>query len=398
MVDKLLTGFDAPRDTVLYLTRKLKDHTLLQAIARVNRLYEGKDYGYILDYYGVLGNLSQALDLYNSLPEFDGADLVGILTDISEPISQLSQTHSVLWDTFKQVKNRQDIESFEILLADDSLRKKFYERLSNYSKTLSIALSSVKFLDQTPSEKIDKYRADLKFFYKLKASVQRRYAEVVDFSQYEPRIQKLLDTHVGTGEVEQITSLVNIFDQKAFTEEVEKVQSDAARADTIAHRTQKTIYERMEQDPVFYKRFSEILREAIQAYREQRIREKDYLTQVTDIMQSVINRTGDDVPAKLNGHEVAKAYFGIIQESMPSGENDQEMKEAFTDLALEIESIIDRNRIVNWVDNNDIHNRMRNEVEDLIFEWNEKVGIVISFDQIDRILEQCIDVARVRLP
>lgn len=83
---------------------------------------------------------------------------------------------------------------------------------------------------------------------------------------------------------------------------------------------------------------------------------------------------------------------------MPSGENDQEMKEAFTDLALEIESIIDRNRIVNWVDNNDIHNRMRNEVEDLIFEWNEKVGIVISFDQIDRILEQCIDVARVRLP
>jgi len=70
VVDKLLTGFDAPRNTVLYLCKPMEGHTLLQAIARVNRLHEGKDFGYVVDYQGVLSELNQALDLYGKLPEF----------------------------------------------------------------------------------------------------------------------------------------------------------------------------------------------------------------------------------------------------------------------------------------------------------------------------------------
>ncbi len=398
VVDKLLTGFDAPRDTVLYLTRNLKNHTLLQAIARVNRLSEGKDYGYILDYYGVLGNLSEALDLYQSLPDFDVEDLVGILTDISEPVAQLAQTHSVLWDTFKEIKNKADGEAFEVLLADEELRKKFYERLSHYSRILSIALSSAKFMDDTPVEKVSQYRSDLKFFHKLKASVQRRYAEVIDFSQYEPRIQKLLDTHVGTGEIEQVTDLVNIFDQQAFSEEVEKLQSDAAKADTIAHRTQRVIYERMEQDPAFYKRFSELLRDTIRAYREERLHEKEYLNRATEIMHSVMNRSGDNIPVQLNGHEVAKAYFGILKENLKNQTEKPAFEDAASTAALAIEQVVKRNRIVNWADNIDVQNRMKNEIEDFLFDWKDEHGIALSYDQIDEILEQSIHVARVRFP
>ena len=98
VVDKLLTGFDCPRNTVLYLARQLKDHTLLQAIARVNRLHEGKDYGYIIDYRGVLGNLDEALSFYATLPDFDREDLEGIVTDISSVIDNLPQLHSAVWD------------------------------------------------------------------------------------------------------------------------------------------------------------------------------------------------------------------------------------------------------------------------------------------------------------
>jgi type I restriction enzyme R subunit len=87
VVDKLLTGFDAPRNTVLYLDRDLKEHTLLQAIARVNRLHEGKDFGYIIDYQGVLANLDGALALYDKLPGFDKEDIEGTLTDLSETIT-----------------------------------------------------------------------------------------------------------------------------------------------------------------------------------------------------------------------------------------------------------------------------------------------------------------------
>jgi type I restriction enzyme R subunit len=84
VVDKLLTGFDEPKNTVLYLTRSLKSHTLLQAIARVNRVYEDNPFGYIIDYYGVLGELDEALTHYSSLEDFDEQDLKGALTNVND--------------------------------------------------------------------------------------------------------------------------------------------------------------------------------------------------------------------------------------------------------------------------------------------------------------------------
>jgi len=397
VVDKLLVGFDAPRNTILYLTRKLKDHTLLQAIARVNRLCDGKEFGYILDYRGVLENLDHALDLYSSLPEFDAGDIKDILTDVSVETRALPQKHSILWDTFKEVKNKQDEEEYELLLADEELRTKFYERLSAFSKTLGIALSSVKFLEETEPEKLSRYRADLKFFSKLRASVRRRYAEVVDFGEYEPRIQKLLDTHVGTGEVERITPLVNIFDKDAFAKEVAKLPNAAAKADTIAHRTARTIHDRMQEDPAFYKRFSELLEAAIAAFREERIKANEYLKKVTEIMDAVLNRTGDHIPDKLAGHDVAKAYFGSLKETLARFDRgDDEFDDRLADAALAIDEVIERNRIVNWTSDIDTQNRMRNEIEDLLFDFKDQTGIEITFEDMDAIMEQCLDIARVR--
>ncbi len=399
VVDKLLVGFDAPRNTILYLTRKLKDHTLLQAIARVNRLCDGKEFGYILDYRGVLENLDHALDLYSSLPEFDAGDIKDILTDVSVETQALPQKHSLLWDTFKEVKNRQDEEEYELLLADEELRAKFYERLSAFSKTLAIALSSVKFLEETEPEKLSRYRADLKFFSKLRTAVRRRYAEVVDFGEYEPKIQKLLDTHVGTGEVERITPLVNIFDKDAFAKEVEKLPNAAAKADTIAHRTARTIHDRMQEDPAFYKRFSELLIATIAAFREERIKANEYLKKVTEIMNAVLNRTGDHIPDKLQSHDVAKAYFGSIKETLARfDKGDDEFDDRFADAALAIDEVIERNRIVNWTSDIDTQNRMRNEIEDLLFDFKDQTGIEITFEDMDAIMEQCLDIARVRRP
>ena len=399
VVDKLLTGFDAPRNTILYLTRKLKDHTLLQAIARVNRLHDGKEFGYILDYRGVLENLDHALDLYSSLPEFDARDLKDLLTDVSVEAAKLPEKHSILWDTFKEVRNKHDEEEYELLLADDELRAKFYERLSSYARTLAVALSSVSFLEDTPEEKIKRYRADLKFFSKLRASVRKRYAEVVDFAEYENKIQKLLDTHVGSGEVEKITPLVNIFDKEAFAHEVAKLTSDSAKADTIAHRTARTIHERMQEDPAFYRRFSELLNETIRAFREERIRATEYLKKVTEIMNSVINRTGDKIPVELEHHDVAKAYFGSIKTKLEHLYNDSGLVEkAFAETALQIEKVIEEHRIVNWTTNLDVQNRMRSAIDDLLFELKERTKLNIDLEDIDYIMEQCLDIAKVRRP
>lgn len=395
VVDKLLTGFDAPRNTILYLTRKLKEHTLLQAIARVNRLHDGKEFGYILDYRGVLENLDDALDLYSALPEFESGELEHLLTDVSVEVSTLPQKHSILWETFKEIDNKQDEEAYQRYLADEEVRDRFYERLSAYARTLAIAMASEHFLAAASAQEIDRYRRDLKFFSKLRLAVRRRYAEVVDFSEYEPKIQKLLDTHVGTGEIEVITPLVNIFDADAFAEEVDKMSSTASKADTIAHRTARTIHERMNEDPVFFRRFSEMLKEAIQAFREERLNANAYLKQVQDIMNAVLHRTGDSIPSILTGHEIAKAYYGVLKETLSAFSIEDPQA---ADFALKIDEIIERLRIVNWAQDNDVQNKMRIEIEDQLFELKKTAQLDFGFDDIDEIIEQCLDIARVRHP
>jgi type I restriction enzyme R subunit len=397
VVDKLLTGFDAPRNTVLYLTRLLKDHSLLQAIARVNRLYEGKDFGYIIDYRGVLQNLNRAFDLYGKLEAFDSRDLEGTLTDVTEEIHKLPRRHSDLWDIFRGIPNKRDEEQYELLLANKTLREDFYERLSVFSRTLAIALASTRFVEETPDAKVEKYRADLKFFVNLRRAVQRRYADTVDFKDYEAKIQKLIDTHVGTGAVEKVTGLVNIFDKDAFQKEVEKLESTASKADTIAYRTKRTITERMAEDPAFYRRFSEMLEDAIRAFREQRLADVDYLKKVMEIADSVRNRTGDSLPDTLRHHEVAKAFYGEVKHVLEKHESPvDDLKDVAAQTALGIDAIIRRERIVNWVTNFDVQNRMKNEIEDFLHDLKEKRQVDLTFDDIDRILDRCLDIARLR--
>ncbi|MBN1547833.1 MAG: type I restriction endonuclease subunit R, partial [Syntrophaceae bacterium] len=120
VVDKLLTGFDAPRDTVLYLARKLKEHTLLQAIARVNRLHEGKEYGLILDYSGVIEELDEAIDFYSQLANYDRVDLAETVNYIADRASELPQLHSNLWELFEEVRGSKDPEVYEVHLRDDA--------------------------------------------------------------------------------------------------------------------------------------------------------------------------------------------------------------------------------------------------------------------------------------
>ncbi len=400
VVDKLLTGFDAPRNTVLYLTRKLTGHTLLQAIARVNRLCDGKDFGYIIDYRGVLQNLDEALDIYGRLSEFDQDgldDLCTALNDVSTEVRKLPQRHSDLWEVFKTVRNKGDEEAYERLLADEVLREKFYERLSAYSRTLGIALSASSFLENTPEKKLEKYKEDLRFFMQLRTSVRKRYAEVVDFREYEARIQKLVDQHVGTGEIETITNLVNIFDADAFAKEVEKLEGTASKADTIAHRTKRTIHDRMQEDPAFYRRFSEMLEDAIRAFREQRLSDAEYLRKVTEIAEKVRNRTGDDIPPDLVGHDVAKAFFGILQEVFADyGDDEFDPRPVSTEASLAIDEIIRQNRIVNWTDNTDVQNRMMGAIEDYLFELKEERDVALTFEEIDAILEKVLEIARSR--
>ncbi|MCX5726853.1 MAG: HsdR family type I site-specific deoxyribonuclease [Candidatus Saganbacteria bacterium] len=390
VVEKLLTGFDAPRNTVLYIAKSMKEHTLLQAIARVNRIHEGKDYGFIVDYYGILGELDLALTAYEELSGFDKEDLEGTLINIAEEVKTLPQKYADLWDIFKEIKNRRDEEEYERFLYDEELRHKFYEKLTAFSKTLSIALSSEKFYEEVPEKQINKYKDDFKFFQKLRVSVKKRYAEVVDFKEYEDKIQKLLNTYVSSDEVIKITDPVNIFDKENFQKEVTKAVGEAAKADMIAHRTKRTIEEKYDEDPVFYEKFSNLLKKAIDDYRQARITDAQYFLTAKDIMEAVRDRKDTDIPDVLQDKDVAKAFYGVVYESVNQRNND---KGVSAKIAIDIDTIIQRNLVVDWHLKTDIHNKMLNEIEDYLAD-ETKLGL--SYEEIDLIMEKILNIAKRR--
>jgi len=373
---------------------------LLQAIARVNRLFPGKDYGFIIDYRGVLPDLDEALTLYSNLSEFDQEDLADTVTEIRVAIDKLPQKHSALWDVFKTIRNKSDLEAYERLLADDSLRIEFYDRFAAFARSMSVALSSETFFENTSTERVDRFKKDLKFFHGLRQSVRRRYAETVDLSEHEPKIQKLLNTYLLAEQVEPITATIDIFNRDTRTAAIGEVHGEAAQADMIAHNTQRVLKERWErEDPAFFKKFSRMLQDVIDDFRAHRLQATHYLSRATEIMEATITRSGDETPEILANNEVAKAYYGSIKDALANLQLKPTVVAEFaSEAALAFDDIVNIRRIVNWTTNVDVQNRIRQDFDDYLNDMRSRFGLDFGFDVIDQIVDDCVEVAKVRRP
>jgi len=404
VVDKLLTGFDEPKNTVLYLTRNLQRHKLLQAIARVNRIYPDKDFGYIVDYYGVIENLDDALLMYSSFEEFDNDDLLGTLTNINDEIRKLPQKHSELWDIFKAIKNKRDAEAYQLLLKDESIRVVFYDKLASFAKSLKLALSSIQFHKDIEVITINRYKEDLAMFLRLRSAVVQRYSDEIDYKKYEGQIQKLIDTHITSDKVEIITELVNIFDKDKFQVEVENTTGKAAKADKIASRTSKHISTKMEEDPAFYKKFSQMLKDTIAEYEAKRLSEAQYLTRVKEIMNNVLAHTDTDIPESLKNKDVAKAFYGLTLETLDEKIQDELIKKDISsETALFIDELIkdnvldDGKPIIDWQYKTNITGKLQIEIGDYLIDYvRDKYNIELSFAEMDEVANRCIEVAKIR--
>lgn len=403
VVSKLLTGFDAPRNTVLYVCKSLKEHNLLQAIARVNRLYEDggteKQFGFIIDYEGLLGELDSALTTYSAFEGYEAADLAKTVHDVREEIRKLPQLHDQLWDLFKPVRNKKDMEQFEQHLADESLRHEFYARLKAFSRCLHISLSSDKLFDVFDEAKVDALKRDWKQFSELKRSVQLRYQETVDVREFEPKIQKLLDDHVVAMPAETIIEVVNINDPDALKAVVEETGvSEASRADRIASATRRAITEKMDEDPTFYKQFSELLEETIRAYREKRLSEREYLNSVVDLASKVARKDrGRDVPESIRGDEDAQAFFGVLEGQLKIKDDEPVSGDEAASIALEIIDIIKSHLIVDIWSNEVAQNKLRNAIDDYFFDVvRDERGVDLPVQVLDDLELKIMDLARAR--
>ncbi|MCB9324009.1 MAG: type I restriction endonuclease subunit R [Lewinellaceae bacterium] len=402
VVAKLLTGFDAPNNTVLYLCRSLKEHTLLQAIARVNRVYPGKDYGYIIDYYGNLENLDTALSTYTGLEDFEPEDLEGTWTNLNEEIKKLPQAHAELWDIFKTLKDKNlEPAAYEELLAAEDIRNRFYEKLSAFARLLKMALSSVDFARNTDEKKIKSYKDDAKFFLKLRVDVTRRYNDDIAYKEFEPQIQKLINKHISTeGEILKITELVDIFDKEERDAEVEKIVGKAAQADHIASRTIKAINVKMQEDPVYFKKLAELIKETIAAYHQKRIEEAEYLKKAKEFEEKFFHGRSDDAPEALANNEVALAFYNFSKSIF---EDVELLKTPFhIEVSMAIDKVVNEHiylngqKIIEWHQNEDITGKINIELGDALYELLQKFGLDTNWDQIDNLIEECMKVAKLK--
>lgn len=397
---KLLTGFDAPRNTVLYLDRPLREHTLLQAIARVNRKFPGKDFGYIIDYRGILGELDKALATYSQLEDFEQADLEMALFDIGSEIEKLADHHASLNSLFQRVRNKHDLDEYVDILRDEAVRDEFIDRLRQFARTLEIALSSLDWVERTPVASVKMYRDDFKFFEDLRRYIRQLFAEEIDYKEYEGQMQKLIDRHVGSDEVRQLTPLVDIFDKEKFEAEVEKVATPAARADTIAHRTTKTITERMDEDPVFYQRLSKILRKAIEDYKAKRIAAAEYLKHAQSVAEDVRNHGLKNVPEPLRDCPSALAFYNTLKKALvgDEGEASSQAVQEMSELSVRLDEVVKDKVVVDWQSKRDVQNVIKNALEDEMLDAFEEIGREVEVETLDFILDNVLQAARHHYP
>lgn len=396
VVDKLLTGFDAPKATVLYIDKPMKEHTLLQAIARVNRLYEGKDFGRIIDYRGLLEKLDTALEMYSGagLDSFDEKDIEGAIYDVISIVGTLRHYHAELIDIFKTITNRSDIEAFELRLEIEDKRNNFYDILSGFGRNMGIAMESEKVYNALSEEELSRYKKDLKFYQELRRSVKLRYSDSIDHKEYEAKMQKLMDNYISAEDIIRITHPVDILNEKAFQEEIDRLGSKRAKADAIRTRLSQSISKKWDENPELYKKFSQRIQETIDEYKNKRISEADYLQRMNDIKNDYVKRESNEgFPEVIHDNFHAQAFYSVVESVVEELNEITSYQTLLGNIALKIYDLIKENTKVDWHNNEDVHKKMDQAIEDLLYSSTQDNKLKLSFEQIDKINEKVRTIA-----
>ncbi len=384
---KLLTGFDAPVCQVLYIDKELKEHGLLQAIARTNRLYEGKDYGLIVDYRGLITNLDNAMNMYGAgLENFDGGDLMGTIVDIISVVGTLREEYSQLCDLFSDVKNKDDYNEYEDKLANEDLRKKFYNSLCSFGKELSKVMSSEKAYEALTRKEVNKYKSAFVMFSKMRKSVKIRYADAVDNKEYEPLMQNLLDRHLSVTGLKIVTSPVDILDNDIFEEQLKELSSDRARADAIRSRMTKSISEKYDENPAYYENFSKKIREVLEQYKNHIIGESEYRSKMNAIMEKYRNgKTELTYPERIKNDIHSQAFYGVVSAILNEVIQLADNIDIIADLSADITEIIRSYSKVDWTSNSDIHKKINHALDNLLYDYSDSNNWNLGIDIMDRI-------------
>lgn len=415
VVDKLLTGFDEPRNTVLYIDKPLKGHNLIQAVARVNRLHDAKRYGVLVDYRGILKELDTAIRDYQELESrtqggFDVQDLEGLYHQFSTEYKRLPALHEQLWSFFRSVSNKLDREQYRQVLAPrfvkdadgteyderQKLRDDFYDALTAFGLCLQTALSSRSFFeDKSFSEElIARYKSDLRFFTELRQTARRDAMETVDYSVYEEQIRKLVDKQVIGTEVRDPEGVYLVHqlgqDEKPQDWSEEKTRNET---DMIRTRLRKTVEQELAEDPYAQKVFGELLRQAIAEAEAMFDHPLKQYALFKSFEEQVASRATPGTPDELAADPHAKAYFGAIR--LVLGEDgfaalESQALERLVQQSLAIDVVVKDAVAENSLNPQNIEAAIRKGLLPLLFGS-------LGLDNAKQVVEQVIQITRIGL-
>lgn len=415
VVDKLLTGFDEPRNAVLYIDKPLEGHNLIQAVARVNRLHDAKRYGVLVDYRGILEKLDTAVRAYQELESrtqggFDMADIEGLYQSFSTEYKRLPTLHDRLWSFFKGVTNKKDPEQYRQVLSPrfltdeegndyderQKIRDDFYSALTEFGLCLQTSLSSRSFFeDRSFSEGlIRRYKDDLRFFSDLRKTARRDAMETVDYSVYEEQIRRLVDKQVIGKEIRESEG-VYVVHQLGQSDDTSNWSDEKTRneADIIRTRIRKTIEQDLAADPYAQKVFGELLKQAIaeaEALFDHPIKQYALFSKFEEGVQSLQT---PGVPDVFGDNRQAKAYFGILKMTMGDEACDAaapaEMDQ-FIHLANDIDAAVRDAVAENSLNSQSIESEIRKRLLPALFS-------ALGLDRAREAVEQIVQVTRTGL-
>jgi len=369
--DMLLTGFDAPIAQVMYIDRSLKEHTLMQAIARVNRTYKGKDAGFVVDYHGLSDYLTEALEMFSS------EDVQGAYQTLKDEIPRLQATHTRVAAIFKGLKGK-DIDDYVVFLKDEDVRQQFEMAFKRFAKQMDVVL---------PDVAAKPYVSDLKLWGKVQNAARNRYRDPgLNIQDVGAKVRALVEEHIISTGVDPKIPPIDLMATN-FKQSVEQIKSPESRASEIESAIKHHITVNLDEDPEYYKSLSLRLQDIIQQNNGKWEQQVEMLLDFRNNIEAERVQTATD----LGLTDTELAFYNILMAEVANHADDETISEAVHDeikaTSQSLVSMFDEaTQIVDFFAKPDEVKRMKKEIKRAILECSYSDAALVRVVQ-DRFME-----------
>ena len=402
VVDMLLTGFDAPVEQVLYLDRSLRDHGLLQAIARVNRRFSHrrngveteKTYGLVVDYHGVSRNLEEALS------DFDWPDVQDSMRELEEDPGPLMESAAVQAESHFKDRNLNDTWACVAVFAPDATtegnyKADLFERFNADYRWFSRLMD--RFL---PDPRALAYRDRLARLTEIRAYTRAQFLREdagVDWTDIGAKVKKLVDERISA-RVREMMRPLSILDQD-FDQKIAALPHDEARASVMEHAIRAQIHERLAENPVFYERLSERLARIIAELRNNLIETAEACRRMA-VLRHDMQRVAD-IAARFGMTTVSFAIYQLLEDfpveqslesTVEEGQSGYrtEIDEGTKKISEKVENVIAHHKdVIDWQTNLDVQREMRRDIKRELRPTED-----YTEEQLDELANRIVELAR----